>query len=293
MARIVSIGEFLWDVFPDGEKLGGAPFNFAYHAARLGHEVTLVSAVGDDDRGRKALARAQELGLATDFVQVIAGVETGAVTVRVDAGGQPDFTIHRPAAYDRVRLDDSTLARLAARRPEWLYYGTLYQAEETGRAAVEKLREALPDATRFYDINLRRNSYTRELVAALLPGAGVVKLNDEEAAAIDAMFGRPHDEPEQFTAFWCAKFGWRAMAVTLGARGCAVRIGADYAEPAGYPVQVADTVGAGDGFAAGFLHGLSQGWDARRTGELANRVGSLIAARPGGVPAWPVEEALQ
>jgi fructokinase len=288
--KIVSIGEVLWDVFEDSEKLGGAPFNFSVHATRLGHEVILVSAVGDDARGSAVLARASELGLRTDFIQTVTGAPTGTVSVRVDAAGQPDFIIHRPAAYDRLTLGPADLQRLAPIQPDWLYYGTLYQAGTTGRAETKKLAEALPGARRFYDINLRRDSHTRELIAELMATSHVVKLNDDEAIAIDSMFGRRHDSLAEFTEFWSRKFGWAAVAVTRGPRGCAVRIGADYAEPPGYAVEVADTVGAGDAFAAAFLHGLSQGWGANRSGDFANRVGAVVASRRGAVPEWSVEE---
>jgi len=288
--RIICIGEVLWDVFEDSEKLGGAPFNFAVHASRLGHEVTFVSAVGGDERGRTVLARAGELGLRPDFIQTVPGAATGTVSVRVDLAGQPDFTIHRPAAYDALRLDRADLQRLAAIEPDWLYYGTLHQAEPAARAETKKLLEALPGAKRFYDINLRPHSYTRELIAELMATANVVKLNDQEAAAVDSMFGHPHDSLSEFTEFWSRQFGWTALAVTRGSRGCAIRIGGDYAEPPGYNVKVADTVGAGDAFAAAFLQGLSRGWDAHRTGDFANRVGAVVASRPGGVPAWSIED---
>jgi fructokinase len=210
--------------------------------------------------------------------------------VRVDSAGQPDYTICRPAAYDALRLDRADLRRLAAIEPDWLYYGTLYQAEPAARAETRKLADALPGAKRFYDINLRRHCYTRELVAELMATAHVVKLNDDEAGAVDSMFGRRHDSLSEFTQFWSRKFGWTAVAVTRGSRGCAVRIGGDYAEPPGYTVKVADTVGAGDAFAAAFLHGLSRGWDGHRTGDFANRVGAVVASRPGGVPVWSMED---
>lgn len=281
--KIVSIGEVLWDVFADSEKLGGAPFNFAVHATRLGHEVIFVSAVGDDARGSVVLARASELGLCTDFIQTVPGAATGTVSVRVDAAGQPDFTIHRPAAYDRLTLSAADLQKLAAIQPDWLYYGTLYQAGPAGRTETKKLADALAGARRFYDINLRPGSFTTELIAELMSTSHVVKLNDDEAIALDSMFGRPHDSLSEFTEFWSRKFGWTAVAVTRGSRGCAVRIGADYAEPPGYAVKVADTVGAGDAFAAALLHGLSQGWDAYRVGDFANRLGAAVASRPGAV----------
>lgn len=289
--RIVSIGEILWDVFPDAERLGGATFNFSYHATRLGHEVAFVSAVGDDARGRAALARAAELGLRTDFIQTQASAATGVVSVSVDAAGQPDFLIHRPAAYDAVRLDNDALERLNAWRPDWLYFGTLHQAEAASHAETRKLIEALPGAQRFYDINLRRDCFTRDLIGALMPLAGVVKLNEDEAAAIDGMFGVRNGSLARFTEFWSEKFGWKAVAVTRGAHGCAVRIGHDYAEPEGFAVQVTDTVGAGDAFAAALLHGLNEGWDAKRIGRFANRVGGVVASLAGGTPPWTPDEA--
>ncbi len=288
--RIVSIGEVLWDVFEDSEKLGGAPFNFAVHARRFGHQVIFVSAVGDDERGRAVLMRAGELGLEPGFIQVAPGAATGTVLVHLDSVGQPDFSIRRPAAYDALRLGREDLRRLAAFDPDWLYYGTLHQTDPAARAETRKLAGALPGAKRFYDINLRRHCYTAELIAELMATAHVVKLNDDEAVAVDSIFGRRHGSLSEFTEFWSSKFGWSAVAVTGGSRGCAIRIGADYAEPPGYTVKVADTVGAGDAFAAAFLQGLSEGWSADRTGDFANRVGAVVASRPGGVPTWSMED---
>ena len=263
---IVSIGEILWDVFPDSERLGGAPFNFAVHAQRLGHEVIFLSAVGEDERGRRAREKAAALGLRTDFIQVAPGMATGTVSVRLDGSGHPDFTIHRPAAYDAVRLAAADLARLASRQPAWIYYGTLHQVDPRVHAETRKLLDTFPDARKFYDVNLRRDSYTRSLVRELIAGADAVKLNQDEA----------REFPEYASC--------RVFAVTRGEAGCAVRIGEDCAEAPGHPVTVVDTVGAGDAFAAAFLHGLSQGWEARRTADFANRRGAAVAARAGAIP---------
>lgn len=287
---IASIGEILWDVFSDSEKLGGAPFNFAVHAHRLGHWVSFVSAVGGDARGEAARARAIDLGLDTAFLQTVPDAPTGTVLVRLDATGQPDFTIVRPAAYDRFRLNDEALAQLAALRPAWVYFGSLLQADAGARAETMRILGALPDAARFCDINLRRNCYTADLVSELLSLAHAVKLNEDEAAEVDAMSGRTSASLDEFTAHWSRKLGWRAVAVTRGASGCAIRIGGDYAESPGRRVAVADTVGAGDAFAAAFLHGLSQGWNAARTGDFANRLGAVVASRPGGVPPWTLDD---
>ena len=269
---ILSIGEILWDVFPDTERLGGAPFNFAVHAHRLGHRVVLLSAVGDDERGRVAAGRAGALGLTTGFIQVAAAQPTGSVSVRLDAEGHPDFTIHRPAAYDCLRLDEGQLERLAEMRPDWVYFGTLYAMEGRARETLRRVLDAVPDARRFYDVNLRRGCYTPELVRELLSLADAVKMNDEEAELFPDLGEVP------------------AVAVTRGERGCVVRLGKDRAECPGYAVKVVDTVGAGDGFAAAFVHGLGAGWSAAKTGDFANRLGALVASRAGAVPEWSLGE---
>ena len=269
---IFSIGEILWDVFPDTARLGGAPFNFAVNARRLGHRVIFLSAVGDDERGQAAIERAAALGLPAEFIQVTAGHPTGSVTVQLNAQGHPDFTIHRPAAYDRLALDDAQLQQLSELHPHWIYFGTLYPMEARACGALRRLLQAVPGAKRFYDVNLRRGCYTPELVRELLSLADAVKVNDEEA--------------ELFPDLGQAS----SVAITRGEQGCEVRIGSDRAECAGYPVKVADTVGAGDAFAAAFLHGLGEGWSAAKTGDFANRLGALVASRSGAVPDWSPRE---
>lgn len=287
---IVSIGEILWDVFPDGARLGGAPFNFSAHAARLGERVLFLSATGDDARGREARARAAALGLPSEYIQVVPGADTGTVSVQLDAAGHPNFTVHRPAAYDRLHLDDATIAQVRAAEPAWIYYGTLHQADPGARGETARLVEALPAAQRFYDVNLRRDCWSPELVDHLLRTSHAVKLNQDEAVKIDQLFGGSHTGLEEFTASWAERMGWRAVAVTRGGEGCAVRIGGDYAEVPGFAVSVADTVGAGDAFAAAFLHAVAHGQDAMHAGHFANRLGALVASRPGAAPAWTIDE---
>lgn len=287
---ILSIGEILWDVFEDAEHLGGAPFNLAAHARRLGHEVLFLSAVGDDERGRAALAKAAELGLSTEFIRVVRDAPTGIVSVRLNAAGQPSFTIHRPAAYDYLQLDTGDLERISSLRPEWICFGTLHQIEPRIKELVRRLMESNPGARRFYDINLRRDSYTPALVQELMRLANVVKLNEEEAAEVNRRFGSSCDSTEEFCRSYARRFDWEAVCVTRGEKGCAILAGDGYAVVDGYTVQVQDTVGAGDAFAAAFLHGLARGWAPGEIGDLANRVGALVASRAGAVPLWTLEE---
>jgi len=284
--KIVTIGEILWDVFPDAEHLGGAPFNFSAHAAKLGHQVTFVSAVSDDDRGRRALARAEELGLSTDYIGVTSEAPTGHVTVTISSDGQPRFVIHRPAAYDAATLPDDALHRLARTRPDWIAFGTLHQMDPRARSLLDRLVEAMPGARRFYDVNLRPDSYTRELIDRLLPLADTVKLNEDEMREL-----APGTSAEQFCRESAREYGWDAVCVTRGAAGCWALLGDEFVTAPGFHVEVADAVGAGDGFSAAFLDGLGRGWPASRVIDFANRVGALIASRRGAIPDWTPSEA--
>ena len=288
--RIVSIGEILWDVFPSGEHLGGAAFNFSAHARRLGDEVLFLSAVGKDERGRAALAKAGELGLGTEFIREVEDTATGIVSVTVDPDGQPSFTIHRPAAYDCLELDANDMHRIAAFSPHWIYFGTLYQMVPQARELARHLMVCVPEARRFYDVNLRKDSYTPELVKDLLALADAVKLNEDEVAKVDEMLGARHGTLESFCRSRMEEFGWQAVCVTRGGSGCAILTEEGYVEVAGYRVKVQDTVGAGDSFAAAFVHGLEKGWPAAQIGDFANRVGALVASRAGGTPEWTPDE---
>ena len=291
--KIISIGEILWDVFEskgnDGgtsEHLGGAPFNFAANAARLGHDVIFLSAVGDDDRGRRALRQATRLGVPAAHIQIANKWPTGVVSVNAGEPENPRYVIHRPAAYDALALDEAAVERLAATGPDWIYFGTLYQTHPGVRRHTERIIAAAPGARCFYDVNLRADSYTPALVRDLMKLADVVKLNEDECGVVGRMLDRPHESLEQFCRYWAVHCEWEAVCITRGARGCAVFLKGDYTEVAGYEVEVKDAVGAGDAFAAAFLHGLGSGWPAERIGDFANRAGAFVAGRPGALPAW-------
>lgn len=290
--KTVSIGEVLWDVVGSREYLGGATFNFSANLKRLGHSVWFISAVGADPRGQRVLDRMAEMGLPTRFVRILDGHPTGVVSVTLKPGGQPSFVLDRPAAYDFPQLDDSDLLELAAQTPDWVYFGTLAMIGDEAHRVTMDLLDRLAGARRFYDLNLRTESYTPPLVRELLARATVVKLNDEEVREIDRMFGHNHHSLEAFCRDYAALFDWEGVCVTRGAKGCAALLGGEYLESEGYAVAVADAVGAGDAFAAAFLHGLDRGWPLPRVTDFANRVGALVASRAGALPPWSVEEAL-
>lgn len=288
--KIVSIGEVLWDVIGDKEHLGGAPFNFAAHARKLGHDVYFVSAIGHDERGERVLDRMERMGLSTRFVSRIDGYATGIAAVSLDAEGHPSFRIDRPAVYDFPRLTAADIDHLFSPAPDSIYFGTLLLMSPPAREVAGKLLALKCTARHFYDLNLRPDCYEPPLVLDLMSQATVVKLNDEEVDAVDQMFGRTHPTLEEFCRDYRKDFGWEAVCVTRGAEGCVLSIGDEFVEARGYGVKVADTVGAGDAFAAAFIHGMGNGWPARQVANFANRVGALVASRPGAVPEWTLGE---
>jgi fructokinase len=254
------------------------------------HQVKLVSGVGDDPLGRSALAAIGKIGLETRFIQTVAGFPTGTASVMLGADGQPSFQIERPAAYDAVELSAADLGDLSTWSPGWLYYGTLYSHLKQARSKLQQIMDAVPTATRFYDVNLRPGCFSAELVVELLSLANVVKLNEEEMRSVAQFAGLPQAAIESFCREGAARYGWQTVAVTLGPNGSAIWNGGDYAEEPGQAVSVADSVGAGDGFAAAMLHGLSQQWGTRDIVSFANRVGALVASRAGAIPDWSPDE---
>ena len=280
---VVAIGEILWDVFPDHERLGGATFNFSAHLSRLGEHVVFVSAVGRDALGDRALDRARELGIDTRWLKRVDHA-TGIGNVSLDASGKPTFDLQRPAAYDMLVLDDSELCNIARLQPSWIYFGTLHQIVPAIHQLVERLIAAMPDAMRFYDVNLRPDCYTASLIDTLLRTAHVVKLSDDEAEVLGPMFGVAADSLQTFCERLAKRFTLRAVCVTRGPRGAVMWRDGNYAESPGVPVHVVDTVGAGDAFAAALLHGLGGGWPMQRILDFANRLGALVASSPGAIP---------
>ena len=288
---IVVLGEVLWDVFEDSRTLGGAPLNFAAHAKRLGHNTLLISAVGADPLGEKAALEIAALNLDTTFLQQTTRLPTGTARVQLGPAGRTSFLIDRPAAYDAISLSDRDIARLVQQAPRWLYYGTLFASTPEGARVLCRLVDALPGAIRFYDVNLRPGCYSEPLVKRLLAQSQVVKLNEEELESVHDFTGLPLAR-ESFCREGAKRYGWHAVCVTLGARGCALLACGDYAEAEAHAVDAVDPVGAGDAFAAAFLHGLISMWPAPRIAAFANRVGALVASRPGAIPDWTPEEAV-
>lgn len=280
-------GEVLWDVIQGNEHLGGAPFNLAAHLTRNGLRSRIITRIGDDDRGRRVLTRMRELHVDTEFVQVDPERPTGTVTVELDAGGQPTFTIHEGVAWDAIQVPDALVSALrTAPPPDVFCFGTLAQRCAVSRASLRAVLEAVKAAQVFYDVNLRQSYYTWETIRNSLQAATIAKLNSDEAVVLSrALFGE--DLPvAHFARRLLRDFDLTVAIVTQGGEGCEVYSSDDGVQLPGIPVAVSDAVGAGDAFGAGFLARYLEGDSLRGCAEFANRLGTYVASQPGAIPEY-------
>lgn len=289
--QILSFGEVLWDVFEGDEFLGGAPLNFSLAAQRLGHRVALLTAVGPDVRGLRVREEMHNRGLTTAFVQTANQRPTGTAIVSGNGQGSPSFIIERPAAFDCWHFDESCGARLAEWNPDWIYFGTLAPANRNLEEALLHLLDTFHHARCFYDVNLRAGHWNLPLVERLAARAHVVKLNDSEAELLHSLkYGKRSFCMESFCSQWASTYGIETICITLGSKGCAIFAEGLLRRYPGFMVKVADTVGAGDAFAASLLHGLHQEWPLDQCASLANALGATVASRAGATPEWTLAE---
>jgi fructokinase len=292
--RIIAVGEILWDVFDKEECLGGAALNFSATSQRLGNSVVLLSAVGSDVRGDRAIQLMSGLGIQSEHLQISPDRETGTAVVVIDPQGNATYRIDRPAAFDQYPLTEQTLEALDAWKPEWIYFGTLAQTDTQNEQNLHRLVDRFPGLRCFYDINLREGHWDLELVRRLSSLATIVKLNESEAETLFQLTCL--DEAytlELFCRHWSSAHRVQMICVTLGGKGCAIYTGDQLSQFSGFPVDVVDTVGAGDAFAASYLHGCNLGWPVAQTASFANAMGALVASRAGANPDWSFEECLQ
>lgn len=282
---ILSCGEVLWDLFPDGPRFGGAPANFACHAALLGAKVSLLSAVGDDARGREASAILQGFGLDTSLIRRIADAPTGAVGVTVDAAGTPSFDIRGDAAWDQIAWTPELAARLAA--VDAVYFGTLGQRRAMSRSTIQQsLRAARARGIpRVLDVNLRRPYFDAALIRESLAHCSVLKLSDEELPEVaDACGITLEHAPADTVRALQARFALEVVAMTRGAGGALLVSRSETVDQPGIPVAVVDTVGAGDAFTAALVIGLLRADPLQTIARVACATAAGVCAHAGAVP---------
>lgn len=280
---IIGFGELLWDLLPAGAQLGGAPGNFAYHAHVLDAEVHIVSAIGDDDLGRRALDQLRAVGLDTRFISTLKKPPTGTVPITLNAAGQPSYTIVENVAWEVIPCSPELLA-LAA-RADAVCYGSLAQRSPVSRHTLRQFIAAMrSDCLRIFDINLRPPHFTSEVVLDSLTTATLFKLNDEELPQLAAMLGCASDEPAVFAHLF-AHYPLQTIALTRGARGATLVTRDQRHDLPGQPPELlADTVGAGDSFTAALVTSLLAGRSLSEAGTRAIRHASYVCSKPGAMP---------
>lgn len=283
--HVLGIGEILWDLLETGPQLGGAPANFAYHAGTLGANAGVVSRVGNDPRGKAIQQKLAEMQLPVELLQVDASAATGTAAIELTGEGIPEFTIRPDVAWDYLSPTEPALA--AARRADAICFGTLAQRREPARSTIQRLLRATnPAAWRVFDVNLRQNFYTREIIEASLQIANVLKLNEAELNQLATMFHLHGDANAQLQAI-ADRFALKLVALTRGPRGSVLYADGRWSECQPEPVRVNDTVGAGDAFTAALVTGLLQGMDLDQVNRAAGEVARHLCSCPGAMPLLP------
>ncbi|MDX9786686.1 MAG: carbohydrate kinase [Desulfobacterales bacterium] len=283
---IISIGEILVDVFPDYQRIGGAPFNFAYHLKQFEFPVRFFSRIGKDAFGREIRALASASGLNPEDLQIDSQRPTGRVEVQLTDQGNPRFVIIENAAYDFFTLD-KTITEVLHLPPRMIYFGSLMQRTRNGFDTLQRiLSQKHPDTLCLYDMNLRPGCAQPHIIIKSLPHADILKLNEEELEITAAHLRLRHvNEPETVAALM-ARFNINIVAVTRGAAGSALYTETQRHEIAAPPaVAVADTVGAGDAYSAVLAAGVLSGWPPEKILIHANRFSAHICSVKGAFPA--------
>ena len=287
---ILVIGEVLFDVFKNEKRLGGAPFNFAFHLKNLGFPIRFISRVGNDTNGKEIIHRLKQQRFNIDDIQIDAVHETGKVAVQLNSSGQPAFNIVSDVAYDHIDyipekhlplIDTATM----------IYFGTLVQRSDQGFETMQQfMTRRRSETVCFYDINLRPACYTDRIIHKSLEYSNFLKLNDEELKECKRMSGQAEeDEDDTFVNYLMRKYSLKTVALTLGKMGSKL-----YTEEGCYESKttdkvqsLVDTVGAGDAYAAMLAVGIIKGWQPEHMLSMASRFAARICEIRGAIPESP------
>lgn len=283
---VVGIGEALWDILPEGKKLGGAPANFAYHVSQFGLQSQVVSAIGDDKLGNEILENFRNKGLDTLIEKV--EYPTGIVQVQLDNVGVPCYDIKENVAWDNIPFTDK-LKRLA-KRTSAVCYGSLAQRNIISRETINAFLDAMPETKgryKIFDINLRQGFYTKEILCNSMTRCNILKINDEELVTVSRMFGYPGIDLQDKCWILLAKYNLEILILTCGVNGSYVFTPGHVSFVETPIVEVADTVGAGDSFTAAFIAAILKGKSVPEAHQLAVNVSAYVCTQHGAMPKLP------
>lgn len=281
---VVGLGEALWDVLPEGKKLGGAPANFAYHAGQFGLQTIAVSALGEDALSEEIVQQLEEKKLNYEMPRV--PYPTGTVLVELDAEGIPTYDIKENVAWDNIPFSESI--ENIARHAQAVCFGSLAQRNVVSRETIYKFLDSTPsDCVKIFDINLRQQFYTKEVIQESLKRCNILKINDEELITIGRMFGYPGLDIENKCFLILGKYNLDMLVLTCGVNGSYVFTPGKVSYQPTPKVEVADTVGAGDSFTGSFCAAILRGKTVEEAHQLAVRVSAYVCTQNGAMPQIP------
>jgi fructokinase len=281
---IVGLGEALWDVLPDGKKLGGAPANFAYHAAQFGLDTIAISALGEDKLAEETIDALKEHNL--NYLMPRVPYPTGTVQVTLTGDGIPTYDIKENVAWDNIPFTDEMLE--IAKNARAVCFGSLAQRNVVSRENIHKFLDATPDdCVKIFDINLRQQFYSKEVIKESLKRCNILKINDEELVLIGRMFGYPGLDIENKCWLILGKYNLDMLVLTCGTNGSYVFTPGQMSFQETPKVEVADTVGAGDSFTGSFVGSILNGKPVPEAHKTAVQVSAFVCTQNGAMPEVP------
>ncbi|MDD7335298.1 MAG: carbohydrate kinase [Prevotella sp.] len=284
MKYIVGLGEVLWDVLPEGKKLGGAPANFAFHAGQFGMDSLAISAVGNDALGDETLAELTKKNLNHVIPRV--DYPTGTVQVELDADGVPTYDIKTNVAWDNVPFTKEIEA--IAKDCRCVCFGSLAQRSEVTRFTIHKFIKAMPKGSlKIFDINLRQNFYDKDILQSSIKACNILKINDEELVQLGRLYGYPGLDISNKCWLLLGKYNLDMLVLTCGVNGSYVFTPGCMSFQETPKVEVTDTVGAGDSFTGTFASAILNGMSVPEAHKLAVEVSAYVCTQQGAMPRLP------
>ncbi|MCP1661124.1 carbohydrate kinase family protein [Neisseria perflava] len=287
--KVTSFGEVLWDDFPSGKVLGGAPLNVIVRMQSLGADVSIISRYGNDEDGKELLRQIESKNVNTDLLQICDECPTSLVKVTLDKSGSASYEIVYPCAWDRIRVEEAALQRVA--ESDAFIFGSLAARDEISRATLDKLIEKAK--FKIFDVNLRKPHYDTYRLLETMKKVDMVKLNDDELYELSEIYGSPYHSVEQNISFLANLTGVKVLCVTLGSHGAALYKDGQLYRHSGFRVKVADTVGSGDSFLGGLTYKLLNNADPQEAITFACALGALVASRHGATPEISLGEIIE
>lgn len=285
---VVGMGEALWDVLPEGKKIGGAPANFAYHVSQFGLPSCVVSAIGNDALGKEIIENFTSKGLD----QLIAEVPypTGTVQVEIDQTGIPLYDIKENVAWDNIPYTEHLDA--LAKRTKAVCFGSLAQRNVVSRNTINHFLDTMPkddDSLIVFDVNLRQGFYNKEILCKSMQKCNILKINDEELITVSRMFGYPGIDLQDKCWILLGKYNLKMLILTCGINGSYVFTPGNVSFQPTPKVEVADTVGAGDSFTAAFIASILKGKSVTEAHTIAVKASAYVCTQKGAMPILPPE----